>query len=59
MSHQRWADVTFEASGVPAALQSAIDVTGETGSIVVVSYFGARAASLRLAPSSTSAGNTS
>ena len=50
ISRQRWADVCFEASGVPAALQSAIDVTGETGAIVVVSYFGARAASLRLAP---------
>ena len=50
LSHGRGADSCFEVSGSPAALQSALDVTGETGSITVVSYFGSRPVTLRLAP---------
>jgi 2-desacetyl-2-hydroxyethyl bacteriochlorophyllide A dehydrogenase len=50
LSRGRGADVSFEASGAPAALQTAIDVTGANGTIVVVSYFGNRPVALRLAP---------
>lgn len=44
------ADVTFEASGAPAALQSAFELTAEYGTIAVLSYFGRDAVPLRLAP---------
>jgi 2-desacetyl-2-hydroxyethyl bacteriochlorophyllide A dehydrogenase len=50
LSRGRGADVSFEVSGAPAALQTAIDVTGANGTIVVVSYFGSRPVALRLAP---------
>jgi 2-desacetyl-2-hydroxyethyl bacteriochlorophyllide A dehydrogenase len=50
LSHGRGADVTIEASGAPAALQSAIEVTGPDGQIVVLSYYGTRQVQLRLAP---------
>lgn len=50
VSRGRGADVSFEVSGAPAALQTAIDVTGPNGTIVVVSYFGSRPVLLRLAP---------
>jgi threonine dehydrogenase-like Zn-dependent dehydrogenase len=50
MSGGRGADVSFEASGVPRALQSAIEVTGADGHIVVLSYYGTRQVQLRLAP---------
>jgi 2-desacetyl-2-hydroxyethyl bacteriochlorophyllide A dehydrogenase len=36
----RGADVTFEASGAAAALGSAVDVTAERGTIVMLSYYG-------------------
>lgn len=50
LSSGRGADVSFDASGAPLALQSAIDATGDNGSIVVLSYYGQRAVGLRLAP---------
>ena len=50
VSRGRGADIAMEASGAPAALQSAIEVTGADGQILVVSYFGARPVQLRLAP---------
>jgi 2-desacetyl-2-hydroxyethyl bacteriochlorophyllide A dehydrogenase len=50
LTHGRGADVCFETSGVGAALQSAIDVTGQEGSVVVVSYYGREPVGLRLAP---------
>jgi 2-desacetyl-2-hydroxyethyl bacteriochlorophyllide A dehydrogenase len=50
LSRGRGADVSFDVSGAPAALQTAIDVTGTNGTIVVVSYFGNRPVTLRLAP---------
>jgi threonine dehydrogenase-like Zn-dependent dehydrogenase len=50
VSRGRGADIAIEASGAPSALQSAIEVTGADGQIVVVSYFGAREVQLRLAP---------
>lgn len=49
-SHGRGADVTFEASGSPAALQSAFGLTAEYGTIAVLSYFGRRQVPLVLAP---------
>lgn len=46
----RGADVCIEATGSPAALQSAIRVTGQEGTIVAVSYFGNRVVPLTLSP---------
>lgn len=50
LSEGRGADVAIEASGNPAALQSAIDVTGQEGTIAAVSFFGTKEVPLRLAP---------
>jgi len=50
LGRSRGADVCFETSGVGAALQSAIDVTGQEGTIVVVSYYGREPVGIRLAP---------
>lgn len=50
LSDGRGADVYIEASGAPAALQGAIDATGVEGCIGVLSYYGRREATLRLAP---------
>ena len=36
----RGADVAYEASGHPEALQQAINCTGKEGTIVVISYYG-------------------
>jgi 2-desacetyl-2-hydroxyethyl bacteriochlorophyllide A dehydrogenase len=49
-SSGRGADVYFEVSGATPALQTAVDNTGQEGTIVVVSYYGSRVASLRLSP---------
>jgi threonine dehydrogenase-like Zn-dependent dehydrogenase len=49
-SDGRGADVTFECSGAVAGLQSAIELTAEYGDIAVLSYFGRREVTLRLAP---------
>jgi 2-desacetyl-2-hydroxyethyl bacteriochlorophyllide A dehydrogenase len=46
----RGADVTFEASSAPVALQQAIEVTGQEGTIVAISYYGTRPVTLTLAP---------
>ncbi len=50
LSGGRGADAAIEASGSPAALQCAIEVTGQAGTIVAVSYFGTRVVPLVLAP---------
>jgi len=50
LSQGRGADICFEVSGSPAALRSAIEVTGSTGTVVVVSYFGKQSVALQLAP---------
>lgn len=46
----RGVDIAIENSGAPAALQQAIELTGQEGTIVVISYFGTRAVPLMLAP---------
>lgn len=50
LSGGRGADVHFEASGSPAALQTAIDTTGVEGQICVLSYYGSQDVTLRLSP---------
>lgn len=50
LSKGRGADVTFEASGAAAALQSSFELTAEYGTIAVLSYFGKDPIPLRLAP---------
>jgi threonine dehydrogenase-like Zn-dependent dehydrogenase len=50
LSEGRGADVYIEASGATAALQGAIDATGVEGTIGVLSYYGRREATLKLAP---------
>lgn len=50
LSSGRGADQSYEVSGAAAALQTVIDVTGQEGTIVVVSYYGSREVRLRLAP---------
>ena len=50
LSSGRGADHVIEASGAPSALQQAVEVTGQEGTIVVISYYGGRPVTLRLAP---------
>lgn len=50
LSKGRGADVAFEASGAPAALQSTFRVAAEYGTIAVLSYFGSAPVPLVLAP---------
>lgn len=50
MSSGRGADIAIEASGTGSALQSAINVTGQEGTIVAVSFFGTKVIPLVLAP---------
>lgn len=50
LSAGRGADVTFEASGNGAALQSTFGLTAEYGTIAVLSYYGRTPVSLVLAP---------
>lgn len=50
LSEGRGADVIYEASGAPAALQSAIEIAAIEGDVVALSLYGSRAVSLRLAP---------
>jgi alcohol dehydrogenase len=50
LSSGRGTDLSFEASGAPQALQTAINLTGVEGTIAVISYFGTRDVQLRLAP---------
>jgi alcohol dehydrogenase len=42
------ADVSFEVSGNPAALDSAIDTTGDDGRVIIGSWYGAKPAALDL-----------
>jgi threonine dehydrogenase-like Zn-dependent dehydrogenase len=46
----RGADICVEATGAPAALQSAIHVAGQEATIAVMSFFGARTVPLVLSP---------
>jgi 2-desacetyl-2-hydroxyethyl bacteriochlorophyllide A dehydrogenase len=46
----RGVDIAIEASGTAPALQAAINVTGQEGTIVVVSFFGTKVVPLVLAP---------
>jgi threonine dehydrogenase-like Zn-dependent dehydrogenase len=50
LTGDRGVDVYFEASGATRALQGAIDATGQEGTVVVISYYGNREATLRLSP---------
>lgn len=50
LSGGRGADVVFEASGAPRALQTAIQSTGQEGTVVVLSYYGTREVPLVLSP---------
>lgn len=50
LSHGRGADVVYEASGAPAALQSAIEIAADRGEVVAISFYGRREVALRLAP---------
>jgi threonine dehydrogenase-like Zn-dependent dehydrogenase len=50
VSQGRGADVVFEASGAPGALQQAIRVTGRGGTIVVASFYGDRPVEVVLSP---------
>jgi len=43
-------DIAIEATGSPAALQSAIRCTGQEGTVVVLSFFGTRVVLLTLSP---------
>jgi len=45
------ADITFELSGNPAALDDAIDVTGYSGQVIVGSWYGTKEVSLDLGKS--------
>jgi 2-desacetyl-2-hydroxyethyl bacteriochlorophyllide A dehydrogenase len=50
LSRGRGADVVYEASGAPAALQSAIEIAADRAEIVAISLYGRHEVSLRLAP---------
>lgn len=50
LSRGRGADVVYEASGAPAALQSAIEIAADRGEVVAISLYGNREVPLRLAP---------
>ncbi|MFC4242169.1 zinc-binding alcohol dehydrogenase [Gryllotalpicola reticulitermitis] len=50
LSHGRGADVVYEASGAPPALQSAIEIAADQGEIVAISLYGNHEVPLRLAP---------
>ena len=50
LSGGRGADIVFEASGAPPALQQAIRVAGREGTVAVVSFYGDRPVELILTP---------
>jgi 2-desacetyl-2-hydroxyethyl bacteriochlorophyllide A dehydrogenase len=50
LSRGRGADVVYEASGAPSALQSAIEIAADRGEIVAISLYGKQDVPLRLAP---------
>lgn len=49
-SDGRGADVYFEASGAPAALQAALRQSGQEATVVVLSYYGRQTVPLALSP---------
>ena len=50
LSQGRGADTFIETSGAPPALQTAINNTGERGSVVVPAWYGSRTLNLSLSP---------
>jgi len=50
LSNGRGADVIYEASGAPPALQAAIEIAADRGDIVAISLYGKHEVPLRLAP---------
>lgn len=50
LTRGRGLDKFIETSGAPAALQTALENTGELGTITVAAWYGTRQASLRLSP---------
>lgn len=50
LSAGRGADVSIEASGAPAALQSAIETTAAEGTVLVPAYYGRKPVPLLLSP---------
>lgn len=50
VTNGRGADVVYEASGAPPALQAAIEIAADRGEIVAISLYGAKEVPLRLAP---------
>jgi 2-desacetyl-2-hydroxyethyl bacteriochlorophyllide A dehydrogenase len=50
LSGGRGADISIEASGSPAALQSALRCTGQEGTIAAISFFGGKTVPLILNP---------
>jgi 2-desacetyl-2-hydroxyethyl bacteriochlorophyllide A dehydrogenase len=50
LSGGRGADVCIEASGAGPALNTALQLTGQEGTVLVLSYFGNRAVPLQLSP---------
>jgi threonine dehydrogenase-like Zn-dependent dehydrogenase len=50
LSRGRGADVSIEASGAPAALQTAIEGTGPEGMVLVPAYYGRKPVQLTLSP---------
>jgi 2-desacetyl-2-hydroxyethyl bacteriochlorophyllide A dehydrogenase len=50
LSNGRGADICFEASGAPPALQSAIEAVGMEGTVAVVSFYGTKPVTLTLSP---------
>lgn len=50
LSRGRGADVVYEASGAPPALQMAIEIAADHGEIVAISLYGKHDVPLRLAP---------
>lgn len=48
LTEGRGADVVYEASGAPAALQTAVDAVAQEGMVVAVSWYGARPVTLDL-----------
>ena len=50
MTQGNGVDIAIEATGAPPALQSAIRCAGQEASVVVISFFGARAVPLLLSP---------
>jgi threonine dehydrogenase-like Zn-dependent dehydrogenase len=50
LTRGRGADICIEATGVPAALQSAIRTAGQEATIAVVSFFGTKTVPLVLSP---------